>query len=88
MDTNIKIKEKYKEEFFNNVWQRLIRGREKYKIESDDTKEVTDVAADIEPDLMLGDMIKYIGEYKNTRSEKCLFDIAGFAFIKWLKDHK
>jgi len=88
MDTNIKVKEKFKEEFFENVWQRLIRGREKYKIALDDTKEVTDVAAEIEPDFMLGDIIKYTGEYKNTRKPKCLFDIAGFAFIKWLKDHK
>jgi len=89
MDTNIKTKEKYYQEWCDLVWGRLVKGgKVKYKIAGNPNREVTDVAADIEPDFMLGDMIKYIGEYKNTRKPKCLFDNAGFSFIKWLKDHK
>lgn len=88
MNTNLKVKYKYFPKFCKEVWKRLEEGRNKYQIEDNDQKEATDLIEELIPDFQIADIFKYGAEYLNEKKEKCLFDIAGFAFIKWLVDKK
>jgi len=88
MNTNLKVKQKYFPIFCKEVWKRLVKGKDKYKIAGNENKEATDLIEELVPDFQLADMIKYIAEYKNEKKERCLFDVAGFAFIKWLVDNE
>jgi hypothetical protein len=88
MYTNLRVKKKYFPLFWKEVWGRLEKGKHKYQIQGNSEKEATDIAEEIVPDFQLGDMIKYIAEYRNTRNPKDLFDIAGWCFVKWLVDYE
>lgn len=88
MNTNTNIKKKYFPKFCKEVWSRIEKGRDKYKLQSTDEKEVTDIADELVKNFNLGDVVKYLGEYLNTQNEKDLFDIAGMVFIRWLRDKK
>lgn len=86
MNTNLKVKKKYFPQFCKEVWGRLEKGKCKYSIKGNIEKEVTDLIEELVPDFQIADIFKYGAEYLNEKKEKCLFDIAGFAFIKWLVD--
>ncbi len=86
MYTNLKVKKKYFPKFCKEVWRRLEKGKDKYKIAKREDKEATDLIEELLPNFQMADIVKYASEYLNKKKEKCLFDIAGFSFIKWLVD--
>lgn len=88
MFTNLKVKKKYFPIFCREVWKRLEKGKGKYEIKGNTEKEATDLIEELVPDFQLADIVKYAAEYLNEKKERSLFDIAGFAFIKWLVDNE
>lgn len=86
MDTSTKVKEKYFLIFWREVGKRIKKGRGKYKIDYNPDKEITDLADELVPNFMLGDVVKYLGEYLNTKDEKDLFDACGMIYICWLRN--
>lgn len=65
-------------------------GGEKYALEGQPDKEITDWVCEICPgstgvDWILGTMAKYIGRFKNFQREKDLLKIATYCYITWLK---
>ena len=87
MNTSLKVKQEHFKEFFGEIEKQLNSGGKRYALSDD--KEMTDLVCEIAGNQwILGNIIKYCGEYKNTGIKRNLFKIATYAFILWLKDYE
>jgi len=85
MNTSLKVKKKYLPQFLKEIKKQLLCGGERYALSED--KEMTDLVCElVGNDWILGNIIKYCGEYKNTRLTQNLFKIATYSFILYLRD--
>jgi hypothetical protein len=63
----------------------IVCGGNRYALSED--KEMTDLVCELAGnEWILGNIVKYAGEYKNERYEHDLVKIATYAFLLWIKD--
>jgi len=87
MNTNLKQKKKYFPKFIKKMKEQLEHGGNRYNLPERNDKEMTDLVCELAGnDWILGNIVKYAGEYRNMRYEQNLYKIAVYAFILWLKE--
>jgi len=84
--TNIDIKKRYMDDFFQMIRNQLEYGATKYASESQG-REATDMLVEAwGEEWLFGTMDKYLKRYKNLHRERDLLKIATYCYIKWLHD--
>lgn len=89
-NTDVKTKIKHWPIFVKLLENQFLHGGDKYSLEGQEDKELTDLICEFAPgktggDWILQTIIKYCGRFRNFQREKDLLKIATFAFILWLK---
>ena len=95
MNTSIRLKEKYWDEFEKACKSQWHCGGERYALEGQADKEFTDLVCEAAGNQWIGGtIIKYVGEIINTKRfagkvpEVDFFKIAVYAFLWWLKERE
>ena len=87
MNTGLKTKTKYLPIFVKEIEKQILGGGKRYSIS--DNKEMTDYICElVGNDWIIGNILKYCGEYQRTKIKRDLFKIATYAFILWLRDYE
>ena len=87
MNTSLKIKQKYLPGFLKEIEKQLTSGGNRYALS--ENKEMTDLVCEVAGnEWILGNIVKYVGEYKNTKQIQNLYKIATYAFILYLRDYE
>lgn len=90
LDISLEIKREYWPKFVEFMTNQFEHGGNKYAMEDNPDKEITDWVCEMSPgktgaDWVLQTICKYAGRYRNLQEESDLFKIATYAFIMWLK---
>jgi len=88
INTNIKQKKEYWNEFVKLLESQFMHGGDKYAL--NENKEATDWVCEGFPgdsgiDWLLGTQAKYLQRFKNFGRERDLLKIATYCYIAWLK---
>ena len=87
MNTSVPIKKKFLPQFLKKIEEQLLCGGGRYALTKD--KEMTDLVCELAGnDWILGNIVKYCGEYKNTKQVQDLYKISTYAFILYLRDYE
>lgn len=89
-NSNVETKRMFWPVFEEMIRSQFEHGGEKYAMDNQPDKEVTDWVCELAPgktgaDWVLQTIAKYCGRYRNFKRERDLLKIAAYAFIMWLK---